>query len=312
MMVPTTAPKTLPLPPDSGRAADHDGGDGLQLHQVAGGRGAAGEPAQEHPAAEADEQPGQDVDRPQGRLDRDAGAAGGLVVGADRRTPGDPTRCGRAGSAISADHRQIQMMASTGNAEERGLPDAGERRRRRRGDRDAVAVGVDEAAGQGEHAQGDDERLEAAERDQPAVHGADDAADHQGDDKAEQHRRTAEQAGRDDGGQAERGADADVDAAGQHDDQLGQHDDADDRHLQQQVGQVGPTPEDRTPGDGGDQAAGQQGCRGRTGPSARSTKAWPREIVSPRSGAPEGGVDVAVMDSSSFAMSPGMEVSLGG
>ena len=76
--------------------------------------------------------------------------------------------------------------------------------------------------------------------------GPDDAADHQGDDKSEQHGRTAEQARRDDGGQAERRADADVDATGQHDDQLRQHDDADDRHLQQQIRQVGPTPEDRT------------------------------------------------------------------
>ena len=46
--------------------------------------------AQEHPAAETDEQAGQDVDRPQGRLDRDAGAAGRFLVGADRVDPATP------------------------------------------------------------------------------------------------------------------------------------------------------------------------------------------------------------------------------
>ena len=150
------------------------------------------------------------------------------------------------------------MMARTGMPRMRGLPEGGVRRRRRRVDRDAVAVGVDEAAGQGEHAQGDDERLQPAERDQPTVDGPDDAADHQGDDKSEQHGRTTEQAGRDDGGQAERRADADVDATGQHDDQFRQHDHADDRHLQQQIRQVGLTPEDRALGDGGDHQQGNQ------------------------------------------------------
>ena len=111
--------------------------------------------------------------------------------------------------------------------------------------RDALAVGVDQAAGQRQHAEGDDERLQPAVGDQPAVDGADRTADDQGDDQGQEHRRTAEQAGRQDGGQAERGADGDVDAAGEHDDQLGHHDDADDRHLQHQVGQVGATPEDR-------------------------------------------------------------------
>ena len=107
------------------------------------------------------------------------------------------------------------------------MPEGGVRRRCRRVDRDAVAVGVDEAAGQGEHAQGDDERFEPAERDEPTVGGPDDAADHQGDDKSEQYVRTTEEARRDDGGQAERRADADVDATGQHDDQFRQYDHAD-------------------------------------------------------------------------------------
>ena len=74
---------------------------------------------------------------------------------------------------------------------------------------------------------------------------ADEAADDHGHDEREQDGRAAEQAGRDDRGQAESGADTDVDAAGQHDDQLGQHDHADDRHLQQQIGQVGAAPKDR-------------------------------------------------------------------
>ena len=78
----------------------------------------------------------------------------------------------------------------------------------------------------------------------------------------EEHRRAAEQAGRDDGGEAERGADADVDAAGQHDDQLGERDHADDRHLQQQVGEVGAAPEDRAAGDRRDQQQRDQDVEG--------------------------------------------------
>ena len=74
-------------------------------------------------------------------------------------------------------------MASTGMPMTVVCPNGGEGRRRLGDDRDAVAVGVDEAAGQGEHAQGDDERLEPAERDQPAVHRTDGAADDQGDDQ---------------------------------------------------------------------------------------------------------------------------------
>ena len=241
-------------------AADHHSRDRLQLEQVAGGGRAAGEAGEEQPAAQTDEQSAKDVDRPQGRLHGDTRAAGGFDVGPDGVDPTSPDRAIQE-EGDERRHREPDECQYR-NAEKRGLTEARVGVRRLRVDRDAIAVGVDQAACQSEHAEGDDERLQTAKGHQPAVHGADEAPDGERHDEAEQHRRAAEESGRDDRGEAQRGADADVNTPGQYDDQLGQHHYADDRHLQQQVSQVRAAPEDRPPTEGGDYQQGQQDVEG--------------------------------------------------
>ena len=187
-------------------------------------------------------------------------ARAAVLVGADGVDPAAPD--GAVQQEGDDGHHRQPDQGQHGDPDDGGLAEGGERLRGLRVDGNTVAVGVHQAAGQGEHAQGDDERFQAPVGDQPPVDGADRTADHQGDAEGEEHRRSAEQSGGHDGGQPESGADGDVDAAGQDHDQLGQHDHADDRQLQQQVGEVGPAPEHRPLGDGGDQQQRKQDVEG--------------------------------------------------
>ena len=84
MIAPTTVPQTRPMPPLQRRAADHDGGDRLQLPQEPGGRrrGAEARHVDEHGDADADplDHVGERADAP----DRHARIARHVLVGAER------------------------------------------------------------------------------------------------------------------------------------------------------------------------------------------------------------------------------------